>query len=78
MRVTSGYRCPIHNQSVGGGRTSRHMDGVAIDVAVSGSDAFELLACAVALGWRGVGVSQKGDSRFLHLDTRDKPALWSY
>lgn len=30
--VTSGYRCPKHNEAVGGSKGSQHMHGIAADV----------------------------------------------
>ena len=32
MRVTSGYRCAKLNALIGGAKTSKHMDGLALDV----------------------------------------------
>lgn len=32
LRVTSGYRCPELNKSVGGSKTSSHMTGYAADI----------------------------------------------
>ena len=32
LRVTSGYRCAKLNALIGGAKTSRHMDGLALDV----------------------------------------------
>lgn len=34
LQPTNCYRCPKHNAEVGGARTSRHMDGRAIDVRI--------------------------------------------
>lgn len=37
VNVNSGYRCPVHNASVGGAsKASYHMKGVAADIAVQG------------------------------------------
>lgn len=55
-----------------------HSRGIAVDIAISGADALRLLDLALELGFTGVGVQQKGEGRFLHLDTRDTLALWSY
>lgn len=32
VKMTSGYRSPEHNKSIGGARSSKHMSGEAIDI----------------------------------------------
>jgi uncharacterized protein YcbK (DUF882 family) len=84
MRITSGYRSKETNAAVGGAENSPHMHGKAVDVYVSGVDALNLLVLAVDVGFSGIGVSQKGNSRFIHIDTMDnspsqpRPTIWSY
>ena len=82
--VTSGYRCPAHNEKVSStGRDGPHVRGVAVDVKVAGKDAWEVLALATRLGVPRIGVQQRGahESRFLHLDVMETPIapwVWSY
>lgn len=80
--VTSGYRCPDYNDRVSStGPDGPHTTGKAVDIAVQGNQAHEVLRLAMLHGIKGVGVSQKGDSRFLHLDIIDdfpRPNVWSY
>lgn len=80
MIITSGYRSVEHNKAIGGAPTSMHLQGKAADILVAGKDAYELIGLAYAVGFKGVGVSQRGahGSRFIHLDTRDEPTVWSY
>ena len=81
MVVSSGYRCPDHNESVSRtGRTGPHTTGKAVDIKVNGLDAVELDEIATRLGVRGKGVKQKGNwgGRFLHLDLMTRRAIWSY
>ena len=87
MRVTSGYRCPEHPAEAHrkeSGRLGPHTTGRAVDIAVSGSDAYALLRLAIRMGFTGVGVQQKGDKRFLHFDDLEakdgypRPWIWSY
>lgn len=40
--ITSGYRCPIHNQAVGGSKDSDHMHGYAADISIPGMSADEV------------------------------------
>ena len=35
FRINSGYRCPAHNASIGGSKTSLHMAGRAADIHVA-------------------------------------------
>ena len=38
IRITSGYRCPMHNAMVGGKVLSAHMFGLALDLDCDGID----------------------------------------
>jgi len=80
--ITSGYRCEAYNKHIGA--TQTHATGQAVDIRIRGKRAHEVLNGALELGFTGVGVSQKGSARFLHLDDlsedtqRPRPYLWSY
>ena len=80
MIITSGYRCANHpserNKAQPG--TGTHSQGIAADIGISGADAISLLRLALDANFTGIGVNQKGAGRFLHLDTREHPAIWSY
>lgn len=86
--VSSGYRCPVHNKAVSStGPRGPHTTGRAVDVAAAGAQALYLVRSAVAFGFTGVGVKQKGPhaGRFIHLDdlgdhetSGPRPWLWSY
>jgi zinc D-Ala-D-Ala carboxypeptidase len=83
--VTSGYRCPEHNAKVSStGLTGPHTTGRAADLRVDRAEALQLLKLALALGFTGIGVNQKGGGRFLHVDNlpnapgQPRPTLWSY
>lgn len=85
MPVSSGYRSPAHNAAVSTtGETGPHTTGRAVDILVRGADALELIGLATDLGFTGIGVSQKGPSRFIHLDDlpdapgQPRPTIWSY
>ncbi|WP_085440285.1 D-Ala-D-Ala carboxypeptidase family metallohydrolase [Magnetofaba australis] len=87
MPVTSGYRCPEHNAAISvTGSNGPHTSGAAVDVLVSGQDAYDLIDLAKAAGMSGVGVKQHGPhrSRFIHLDAlpraanQPRPTIWSY
>lgn len=76
--ITSGYRDPSHPAEQSKAEPGTHSQGIAVDIAIRGEAAVRLLELALPLGFRGIGVQQKGPSRFLHLDTRQTPAMWSY
>lgn len=60
-------------------RGGMHARGRAVDVLIAGADAVELLRLAVKY-FNGIGINQKGEwnQRFIHLDDRTNPAMWSY
>ena len=85
MPVTSGARCPTHNSNVSAtGKTGPHTTGRAIDFGVRGPQALDVIPLALALGFTGIGVNQKGASRFIHVDDlpdapgQPRPYIWSY
>tara|TARA_Y100001963_G_scaffold63579_1_gene88565 strand:+ start:994 stop:1293 length:300 start_codon:yes stop_codon:yes gene_type:complete len=81
MQITSGYRCPKHGIEILKKAPGSHSKGVAVDVACRGQGAFNVLRAALEQGMVGIGVSQQGDSRFIHLDQLSasyRPTIWSY
>jgi len=84
LRITSGYRAPEHSIEAKKAVPGAHTKGRAADLAVQGAQAFAVIAAAVRLGFRGIGVQQKGAARFVHLDDlehiaeRPRPTIWSY
>lgn len=81
MAITSGYRSPQHSIEASKAQPGTHARGIAVDIAVSGQDCYELMNLAVKHGFTGIGVAQKGAGRFLHIDTfkgGPRPNVWSY
>ncbi len=81
MTITSGYRCPDYDKRIGGAGV--HPTGQAADIWVSGEPAYHLLAVALLMDMRGIGLKQHGPhlSRFIHLDTTHgpmRPRIWTY
>jgi hypothetical protein len=80
LTIVSGYRCPTHNEKVGGVQGSMHLQGLAVDIPP--------VANATNLrshGWfAGYGVKKSG--MIVHVDRRDilgkysrgNPAVWTY
>lgn len=84
MRITSAYRCPEHPIEAKKSKPGAHASGRAVDVAVSRGEAYSLMRLAMRMGFSGIGVQQKGDGRFIHLDDLEakdgwpRPTVWSY
>ncbi len=93
MIISSGYRCPAHNQAVSstgadGPHTIFAEANITVDVKEFGTDAYELIEIAIAFGFTGIGLNQKGPfaERFIHLDRLDsnlaaaraRPNVWTY
>lgn len=83
MKITSGFRDRTHPAEARKTTTGAHVLGRACDVAAAGPDAIRLIVLAAEFGFTGIGVQQKGEGRFIHLDDvpgtqLPRPALWSY
>lgn len=83
--IVSGYRCPAHNQSVGGASSSQHVLGSAADVRP------KVKTAAVARRRRFAGIGYQGATGLVrHVDRRDcsgnnttgatlaRPTTWRY
>lgn len=85
LPISSGYRCPAYNAKVSStGLVGPHTTGHAADILVDRKRAFHLLSVAEAYGFTGLGILQKGNTRFIHLDdlpnspNQPRPTVWSY
>ena len=82
--VNSAYRCKNHPIEARKAFPGAHASGRAIDIGVAGEEAYKLIQGALEAGFTGIGVSQKGTTRFIHLDNlesknyRPRPHIWSY
>lgn len=78
--ITSGCRCPAHNEESGGVENSPHIRGVAADILARGGILrYEIVQSAFNYGAYGIGVGKT----FIHVDIDDdpghpRPAVWSY
>ena len=83
MIVTSGYRCPEHPVEARKKRRGAHTYGRAVDIAVSGSETHDFLKHVFEQDkFHRIGVAQKGEGRFIHLDNmigaEGFPTPWVY
>lgn len=84
MALSSAYRCRKHPEEAKKAEPGEHALGLAVDVRIRGNEALQVLQLALNLGFTRIGVSQKGNARFLHLGTAPvggrlpSPMIWSY
>jgi zinc D-Ala-D-Ala carboxypeptidase len=72
LPIVSGYRCPIHNRSVGGAADSQHMYGRAADLPL------KLVSISMASHAGAIGIGHQ-DGFVRHVDVREGPrAVWKY
>ncbi len=75
--VHDAYRCPAHNQQVGGVSDSEHTLGMAADVSIPGltlQEMYELALQVLAFLKGGIGVYDGG---FVHVDIRLHQSRWA-
>ena len=75
--INAGYRCPRHNQEVGGVPDSEHTRGLAADIRLPGLSLqriYDLAAQVPQFAEGGIGVY---DGDFLHVDVRGHRARWA-
>lgn len=77
--ITSGYRSKNHSVERKKLAPGYHTKGMAVDIACSAIEAFRIVELAYKHGFRGIGISQRsGLGRFVHLDIRETPIIYSY
>jgi uncharacterized protein YcbK (DUF882 family) len=75
ISVSSGYRCKIHNQMVGGAPKSQHVLGNAADLGIShlSEDEKNTFLVLCRQHFTGIGIAKS----FIHVDLGTKRE-WSY
>jgi zinc D-Ala-D-Ala carboxypeptidase len=81
--ISSAYRDATHPAEASKLGVGSHQLGKAVDVLCRGEKALKLIEVAQKHGITRIGVSQRGLSRFIHLDSCTEkdgkpPAIWSY
>jgi uncharacterized protein YcbK (DUF882 family) len=74
--LSSGYRDPFHNASVGGANDSYHMKCMAADFFIPGIDKRRLIAFAMRESLVG-GLGCYPGKPFIHIDVRARPRGWT-
>lgn len=83
VQVISGYRCPGRNRAVKGARSSRHIEGDAVDIQVAGMtggalrDILERLIAERRIPDGGLG-TYADRPRTCHYDQRTLRARWHH
>lgn len=80
LPISSGYRSPRHSIEARKEKAGTHAQGIACDIACHSQLAHLVLEMSLTIGFTGIGVQQKGakKNRFIHLDLRENPTVWSY
>lgn len=80
MKITSGYRCPIHPIEAKKKKPGSHARGLAWDVGCSHAQSREITKTLLILNKGGVGVHQRGKGRFVHGDVAEDriDLFWTY
>ncbi len=79
ISITSAYRCPTHNERVGGSKNSQHKLGAAADLQAKGLKPQDLHAAIVDLV-KAKRIPEGGlglYSSFVHYDIRPQKARWN-
>jgi len=81
IKVNSAYRCPKHNEAIGGASRSQHILGKACDIVVKGYTPDEVYDIVQNLRRNPMlkGVIFQGLGRyntFLHVDIRNNYTVW--
>lgn len=77
ITITSAYRCPSYNKSIGGAIGSYHSKGQAADIVVNGVKPAEVAKYAESIGIKGIGLYESSkDGFFVHIDTRTAKSFW--
>jgi zinc D-Ala-D-Ala carboxypeptidase len=66
--IRSAYRSPEHNRAVGGAKASKHLEGIAFDIAMANHDPEVFEAAARAVGFRGFGFYPRSGFIHIHID----------
>ena len=73
--IASAYRCPRHNEAVGGASGSMHLQGKAVDPVIIPKLRFRMIELAHKLEFSGIGLGKTK----MHLDLSPKVnRSWSY
>jgi uncharacterized protein YcbK (DUF882 family) len=76
LRITSGYRSPAYNKSVGGVANSQHVQFKALDLSGPPSTLRKLYAELLSMRQEGHKIAIGRYATFIHIDVRGTNASW--
>ena len=79
IKVSSFYRCPEHNQQIGGTKNSAHLYGKGIDISLVNTPLVSLVIAVEQFGvgkFNGMGYYPDSQDRIIHLDNLNRFARW--
>lgn len=77
LKITSGYRCILHNAAVGGSSGSKHRYGMAADWRLVDRSINPVALGIIATQYfKAVGIYWYDGCAIVHTDTRDAKATW--
>lgn len=77
LKITSGYRCILHNAAVGGSSGSKHRYGMAADWRTANRSINPVALGIIATQYfKAVGIYWYDGCAIVHTDTRDAKATW--
>ena len=74
ITINSACRCPDHNASIGGHESSKHMQGIAADIVVSGIHPMVVYAYVDELAQDKYGLGNY--NTFTHIDIQPTKKRW--
>jgi uncharacterized protein YcbK (DUF882 family) len=75
VKINSGCRCKKHNEAVGGEEDSKHMQGIAADIVVTGLSPAKVYQYLNLEHGGKYGVGEYAG--WVHIDVRQELARWS-
>lgn len=76
VTISSGYRSPSYNASIGGTKSSYHVQGMAADIQVAGINPVIVAMYAQTIGVGGIGLYAYVSGGFVHIDSRTQQYRW--
>ena len=78
IRITSCFRCIVHNRRIGGSSTSGHTRGVATDCYIRGYSVYEMRKIALKIrGFKKGSIGIYPSQGFIHVATDYRGKRWT-
>ena len=74
IRISSASRCTDYNKLIGGGKASKHLQGIAVDINIKGVKPYDIYKFVDGHNPNNGGIGLY--STFTHIDVRKTKARW--